>query len=140
MVERTIKLAKKVRINALLTAGTLAITPAFLMQGVPGGTSYWNSCQIERIEVYGGDTASADPSGLTLTVEPVSAYSQPPFSVSDSGTIGAERARCGVRLGLLDRARWFGTADTTTIATVSSAGVVNEPVVVYASIQLVSPA
>jgi hypothetical protein len=139
MVERTIKLAKKVRVSADLAAGTLSITPAFLMQGVPGGSTYWNSVQVERIEVYGSDAGGADPFGLILTVEPVSGYSQPPFSVTDSGTTGAERARCGVRLGLLDRARWFGTADTTAIATVSS-GTAVESVTVYASIQLISPA
>jgi hypothetical protein len=138
MVERTIKLAKKIRVDASLVAGSLSITPAFLMAGVPGGTSYWNNVQVERIEVFGSDLTAVGSTQLTLTVDPVSAYSQPPFVVSDEGTTGAERARCGVRLGLLDRARWFGTADTTVLATVSASST-TEAVLVYASIQLISP-
>lgn len=133
------KIAKKLRISAPLVASSLDITPAFLATGVPGGTTYWNSMQVERIDVYGPDQAGGEPLGITLTVQPASSYSQPPFVVSDEGTFGSERARCGVRLGLLDRARWFGVADTTVLATVSGPTATGD-ITVYASVNLISPA
>jgi len=138
-VERTVKVAKKLRLDAALVAGSFAITPAALANAVPGGLSYWNSMQVERIDVYGPDQATLSGAGITLTVQPVSSFSQPPFVVSDDGTFGSERARVGVRLGLLDRARWFGVADTTPLATVSS-GLQTSAIIVYASVQLISPA
>jgi hypothetical protein len=138
-VERTIKIAKKLRITAPLVTGSLPITPALLATGVPGGTTYWNSMQVERIDVYGSDQAGVTPLGISLTVQPQSSYAQPPFVVTDEGTYGSERARCGVRLGLLDRARWFGVADTTVLATVDGELATGD-ITVYASVNLISPA
>lgn len=134
MVEKTIKLSKRVQTSVALGAEGFSITPATLMQQVPGGAAFWSAVQVERIDVYGPDNGGFE---LTLTVAPQSDWNQPPFSVTDFGTQGNERARCGVRLGLLDRARWFGTADTTVLATVGGAS--TGSVIIQASVNLISP-
>jgi hypothetical protein len=141
-IERTIKVPKKIQGNHALVAGTFTVTPATLAAMIPGGTSYWNSIQVERIDVWGsdGNTGTLGAlSALTLTVQPNSSYSQPPFVVTDNGTSGAVRARVGVRLGLLDRARWFGVADTTPLATISGDGTPTESIIIQASVVVISP-
>jgi len=141
-IERTIKVPKRIQGNHALVAGSFTITPATLAAMIPGGTSYWNSIQVERIDVWGSDGSTGTigaVSALTLSLLPDSGFSQPPFVVTDNGTHGAERARVGVRLGLLDRARWFGVAATTPLATITGDGSPTESVIIQASVIVISP-
>jgi hypothetical protein len=134
-VERTIKLSKKVQFSQTVSAGASAdFSPAEIMSNVPGGLTYWNSFRIEKILIWGG--ADADGT-ITATVSAVSGFSQPPFTLIDSNTAGNRRPAVGFRLGLLDRSRFFGTADDTTLVTVSSS--VATIIVVQATIELISP-
>jgi hypothetical protein len=56
----------------------------------------------------------------------------------DTGVEAARRAKVGVKLGLMDRARYFGTADTFTLLEVSSSEP-NVPITVQADIELWGP-
>lgn len=136
-VEFSIKVPKLIQISVPLpSSGNESINPSMLSAGVPGGLTYWNSIRIEKILVYSGD-AGEEASRLTVVVSPQSGWNQPPFQITDAGTVGNERARLGFKLGVLDRARWFGVADTTELCVV--AGIADSTVIIQASVELLSP-
>jgi len=136
-VEYSIKIPKRIQIQVVLPeSGNHSVTVSELMGGVPGGITYWNRVRFERFDVWSGaDAASSDV--LTVTVSPQNDWSQPVFSVKDSGTVGNTRAKVGFRLGLLDRARYFGTAATTELFVVG--GLATSEVIIQASVELISP-
>lgn len=134
-VERTIRVMKVVQFSQTVSEGASAdFSPAEIAAAVPGGLTYWNNFRIERIDAWG--TAQADAT-LSLTLAPQSGWNQPPFTVLDSNTSGQRRPACGVKLGLLDRARFWGPADETTLVTVSQS--VAGLIIVQATIELISP-
>lgn len=137
MVEQTVKVQKRVEVPITISTGTGTITPADLAAGIPGGATYWSAMRIDRIDIWGEATSDG---GLTVRLDSQSGWSQPNFTMRDSGTTGHQRPACGFRLGLLDRARFFGTADTTPLCTVSVATMEAYNCVVQASIELVSGA
>jgi len=91
--------------------------------------------RVEKIDVWG---SGLDDSTVTLEVVPDSSWDQPPLQLVDAGTPGQRRPAVGVRLGLLDRARWLNTADTTVLCTVSTSSS-TATVVIQATVELVSP-
>jgi len=90
---------------------------------------------IERIDVWG---SASEDSTVAMQVVGDSSWNQPPVQWQDVGVPGQSRPRIGVRLGLLDRARWFGTADTTTLVNLSTSSN-TATIVVQATIELLSP-
>jgi hypothetical protein len=136
-VEFTIKVPKRIQILVPIgTSGNKSVDTSTLMAGVPGGLTYWSRVRFERFSVYSDDGATA-PTLLQVQISPSSSWNQPPVTFTKSGTVGNIRAAIGFRLGLLDRARYFGTADTTELFVINAAD--GETVVVQASIELTSP-
>lgn len=133
-VERTIRVTKKVQFSQVLAGGSSAdFSPAEIAAAVPGGLTYWNTLRVERINVWAG--AQQDN---TMTVQvPSLGGNNPPLTLTDSGTGGARRPAVGFRLGLLERSRFYGVADTTTLVTVSAS--VPTTVVIQATVELASP-
>lgn len=133
-IERSIKVTKRIAVITPegSTDTTLDITPSLLSSGVPGGLTYWNNMRIENLHVW-----AKDGQDVALTVYPQAAWSQPPLSLVDSGTTGQRRAAVGFKLGLLDRARWFGTADTLVLATIAQS--TSSSFVIHATIELMAP-
>jgi len=136
-VEYTIRLPKKIQVFAPITeSGNISISPSLLMAGVPGGLTFWSRVRFERFSVYSG-ASGEDADLLRIVISPQSGWSQPPVSFTKSGTVGNVRAAIGFRLGLLDRGRFFETADVTELFVVQSAA--NSTAVLQASIELISP-
>jgi len=137
IVSNTIKLTKRIQlfIPPDSTPTITPITPSILMSTVPGGLTFWNRVRVERIDVWG---SGIDDSTLQVEIVPDVAWNQPSLQLEDVGTPGQRRPAIGVRLGLLDRGRWFGTADTTVIAQVSTSSLTSN-IIVQATIELTSP-
>jgi hypothetical protein len=136
-VEFSIKVPKRIQLNIPIgTSGNVSVSPSMLSAGVPGGLTYWSRIRVEKIEVWSDATAEGSDL-LEVQVSPDTSWNQPPFAVRDSGTVGNERAHVGFKLGLLDRARWFGTADTTELCVVRSGP--DTACILQASIELISP-
>lgn len=130
----TIRVNKRIQVTvgSDVTPADIDITPVMLMAGVPGGITYWNRVRFERIDVWGGTSTS-----LGMRVMSQSGWDQPPLQMSDTGATGASRSAIGFRLGLLDRARFFGTADATVLATVSVPAT-DMDVTIHAVVELMS--
>jgi hypothetical protein len=129
MVEPTIRLQKRIQFLHSAEAPTV-LTVADFSAAVPGGTTYWNSIRIDRVDVWALDGGQAE-----VTVSPDSSWNQPPLHLLDIGTAGQRRGAVGFRLGLLDRARFFGVAAADAVCTVGGGSLV-----IQASIELISPA
>lgn len=142
-VQTTIRLTKRIQISVPLavTTGLGSLKVSDLASGIPGGSSYWNSIRVTAIDVWGTATSTttpgADTGSLQINVDSSSSWSQPPVTWIDSGTSGAERPRIGFTLGLLDQARFFGTADTTVLF--SAKGTPQTSLIVQCTVELVSP-
>jgi len=88
--------------------------------------------------MWGDQTTPGDATNfLRVTLAADSSWDQPNFQVTDTGTVGNERPRVAFRLGLLDRARWFTTADTTPVCIIT--GPVDTNVTIQATIEIISP-
>lgn len=115
----TIRLTKRIQITLPVDAeGDVGITPAILMAGVPGGQTYWRECRIERIDIF-----SNSAPGEIDTINLVTAGDSSVNGVAqfmDTGVPGSHRAHIGYRLGLLDRARWYSTAATTGLGSLTA--------------------
>jgi hypothetical protein len=135
--EVSVKVRKLIQINVPVgTSGNVSISPSMLSAGLVGGLTYWSRMQIDQIRVY-SDAGGEGPNLLVVSVTPTSTYSQPNLVMKDSGTVGNERARIGFTFGLLDRARWFGTASTEEIFVVN--GDADETIIVQALVTVISP-
>lgn len=131
---------KKIQITLPYDTTTLGdATAAVLMAGVPGGLTYWNRVRFEKFEVWSNSSSSGTDT-LSVLVATQDDWSQPTVSFTDSGTYGARRACIAFKLGLLDRARWFSTADTTVLFTAKADTAGAGALVVQATVELLSGA
>jgi len=142
--ESTIRVQKLLQFNFQVAAAGANLTVANVAAAIPGGTTYWNSIRIQKLQFWGPDynaieTLTPGVPSMTVTVPSNSSWSQPPMQFADSGTGGQKRATIGYKLGLLDQARFFGPADTTTLATIKVNSTSTAAVVVQVSVELVSP-
>jgi len=136
-VVETIRLTKRIQIILDTPAsGSELVTPVVLMTGVPGGLTYWRNCRIERIDVF-SNSAPSSVDTLRVTCAADAAWNQTTSEWVDTGIPGQVRAHVGFRLGLLDRARWFSTADTTPLCAVS-VDIGPNKVIVQATVELQS--
>jgi hypothetical protein len=138
-VTDSIRLTKKVQITVPIDgSGIVTLAVSALMAGVPGGLTYWNSFRVERVDFWGDDDFDnkGNESFLTIIAAQNSAWNQPQFGFSDVGTYGSRRAAVGFRLGLLDRSKYFATAATDNLCTISAP--VGSFVIVQATIELLS--
>lgn len=136
-VQYSIEVVKVIQIVVPVPAsGNESISPSMLSAGIPGGLTYWSRIRFESFRAYAKDVSTGS-SELAITVSPQTDWNQPPFSIIDSGTAGNVRPRLGFKLGLLDRSRWFGTADTTELFVVS--GNPDEDIIIQASVVIMSP-
>jgi len=136
-VEFSIKIQKVIQLNIPIpTSGNVSVSPSVLAAGLPGGLTYWSRMRVDKIVVWSEATLEGSDL-LSLQLSPSSAWEQPPFAVKDSGTVGNVRARIGLKFGLLDRARWFGTAGTEELCVIASAP--DTTVILQASIDVISP-
>jgi hypothetical protein len=134
--EVTVKIRKLLQINVPIgESGNVAVSPSMLSAGLVGGLTYWKVLQIDSIRVY-SDAAAEASNLLTVSISPSSSWAQPNLVIKDSGTVGNERARIGFRLGLLDRARWFGTASTEELFVASASP--DETIIVQALVTVIS--
>lgn len=119
VVVDTIKLTKRIQVVVSTPeSGSALISPSVLMAGVPGGLTYWRNCRIERIDIF-SNSAPASLDTITVTSAGNDEWNQTVAQWIDTGVPGQARAHVGYRLGLLDRARWFNTADDTPLGAVS---------------------
>jgi hypothetical protein len=122
-------------------SGGYTVTPAVIMQSVPGA-AFWARVRIEKISIWGqnpaGTALAPNPSNsIVVNVPTDTAWNQPPMQWIDDGVEGQSRPKIAFKLGLLDRARFFTPADTTTLFSVSGA---NEDLLcLQYSLELVSP-
>jgi len=136
-VEYSVKVSKLIQLTIPITeSGNVSVSPSVLSAGVPGGLTYWSRMRIEKIEAYSDDVVAVSGQ-MSLQVSPQSGWDQPPFAIRDAGTVGNERARLGFKMGLLDRSRWWNTADVTELCVISTAP--DSTIILQASIELISP-
>jgi hypothetical protein len=124
-VTDTIRLTKRIQVTLPAPAsGSEVVSPALLATGIPGGLTYWRNMRIERLDFWSNHVISETVGTDTLTVTAAGndAWSQTVAQWVDSGTPGQRRAHVAFRLGLLNRARFFNTADNTPLAAVSYDG------------------
>jgi len=118
----------------------LNITPAFIATSFPCG-AFWSRMRIDKISVWGQTLVTnnvPNVSGAIIVDIPADAsWNQPPMRFTDDAVQGQSRPRIAFKLGLLDRARFFTSADETVICTVL--GAQNEQFTVQFTLQLVSP-
>jgi hypothetical protein len=138
-VQTSIRLTKRVQFLVPLDAaglGTLQLPT--IMQGVPGGNTFWSSVRVSTIELWApADANTTRPLQVTTVLD--SSGGMPPLTWMDSGTQGSVRPKVGFKLGLLDQARWFSPAATFTFCTIKSAPVATS-LVGQATVELLSPA
>lgn len=133
-VQRTIKVSKRIQLDVPDGTAAFTISPSVLAAGVPGGLTYWSKMRVENIHVW----APASPeSGIAVEVLASSSQDQPSITYHDDGVQGHSRPRVGIKLGLLDRSRFFNTASTFTLVTITRDS--TEPLVIQASLELTSP-
>jgi hypothetical protein len=119
-----VKVDKTVTIDVGFTANeAFDLTVAKVSAALPGGQTYWNRCRIESVKVWGsaspGTAAkSGESTPLIVRLPSDASWSQPISQWEDSGTAGQRRPAVGFQLGLLDRARWFGTSDNHVLCTI----------------------
>jgi len=137
IVQNTVRVSKKIQlfIPAESTPTVTPISASLLATAVPGGLTYWSTMRIERIDAWG---SGLDDSTIQLMIVSQPGWSQPNLQLEDVGTPGQQRPRIGVRLGLLDRARWFSTADTTVLCSLQTSSS-TATIVLQATIELLSP-
>jgi hypothetical protein len=124
-----------------LTTSTFDITPAIISAAVPGGATYWTSMRVNSIAVWGESLVSnvSVPSisgAISLLLPADLTWGQPLRKFTDSGVQGHTRPKLHVRLGALQRMRFFGPADTTVLATIQ--GAEGERLTIQFSVELVS--
>jgi len=137
MIEPTIRVTKKFEVTLRSATTPFSVTVAQLAAGIPGGLSYWNRIRFEKFDIWNDST---EPSSLlSLNVFPDSDSAQPPFQLLDHGTAGNRRSGVGFRLGLLERARFYGTADTTVIFTVQQPAGTGTQILVHVTMEMLSP-
>jgi hypothetical protein len=130
---------KKIQITVPLgESGSHPLSFGALMSGVPGGLTYWSKFRVDKVHIWGPDTINSDADNqISVNLSASSAWNQPNFQITDSGTLGRERARLGFQLGLLDKARWFDVASAELLCLIT--GPANTSCVVQADIQIISP-
>lgn len=98
------------------------ITPALLLGGVPGGTTFWSRCRFEKFSIYRetvtAQTGSDSEAPLTVTV--AGTVDTPPVTFTDTGVAGAKLTAIHFRMGLLQRAKWHIPASTAVLFTVNA--------------------
>jgi hypothetical protein len=137
MIEPTIRVTKKFEVSLRSATTPWSITVAQLCAGIPGGLTYWNRVRFEKFDIWNNSALEGQTQSgpLAISIAPDSTSGQPPFQLVDNGTVGNRRSGVGFRLGLLERARFYGTADTTVIFTVQS----GSSVLVQVTMELLSP-
>lgn len=137
-LDTSIKVVKRIQIRLPYDVSTLGdCTPAILMAGVPGGLTYWNRVRFEKFSIWSNSSSSGTDT-LSVLVATQDDWSQPTVSFTDTGTYGARRAGVAFKLGLLDRARWFSTADATVLFTAKSDTGAAGALIVQATVELLS--
>jgi len=137
-LDSSIRVLKRIQIRLPYDTTTLGdCSPSVLMAGVPGGLTYWNRVRFEKFEVWSNSPASGTDT-LSVLISTQDDWSQPTVSFLDTGTYGERRANIAFKLGLLDRARFFSTADTTVLFTAKSDSSGAGLVVVQATVELLS--
>lgn len=140
----TITVRKRIQIQ-LPQPGTapVPITVSSLMAGVPGGSTYWGRVRIERLDVWSdfkipteGATSTTNTDTLTVAIPPGGV--SPATEWTDTGVPGQRRAHIGFRLGLMKRAEYNITANSTILC---YAGMDTEDafMIVQATVELTSP-
>jgi len=123
---------------------SVPITVAKVAASIPGGTTYWTRMRVSKVSIWadGANTNTGQSASLTVTLPSSSTWSQPAISFTDSGVYGQSRACVGFKLGLLDQARWFGTASTDVICNLSptSPSPNFRTATVHVTVELMSPA
>jgi hypothetical protein len=114
------------------------VTMGMLMAGVPGGLTYWNSVRLERVDFWSNSSATSGTDTLTVAISPVTSWNQPAVEWTDTGVVGQRRAHVGFLPGLLDRARYFNTADNSSICAVGIDTTGEAAVICQAKIELLS--
>lgn len=142
-VTSSITVRKTVQVSIDVEAGvTTTLTVADVTGAIPGGQTYWTRVRFDTIKVWGASTQAGkegDPLILLLPVD--TSWDQPPLEAEDAGVMGQRRPAVGMRLGLLESARWFGTADTTILCRVRQSNVSpsDTQLVIQANLELMSP-
>jgi hypothetical protein len=139
-VQDTIVVNKRIQIAVPIPAGTLSVlvTTQMLMAGVPGGLTYWNRVRIDRLDFWTNSSHTSGTDTLTVAVAASTSWDQPPVEWTDTGVVGQRRAHIGFTPGLLDRARYFNTADAGSICAVGVDGEGEQVVICQAQVQLMS--
>lgn len=128
----------RVRHNIPMGTGMAPVSVADIMSGVPGSTTFWQGVRFEKFMVYGGDSLGTPGGSIPIQVN-VGSLPGGFLSIRDEGTTGATRPSVGFRLGLVDRATWYGPADVSPLFSVNQTSSLR-PIVVYATVALRSPA
>jgi len=142
----SVQIIKTVQLQTIPPTEGLNITPTLLASRLPGGTTFWSRIRIEKISVWGdngtSETIPSTRSGDLFVIIPSdSSWDQPTIEWSDTGVFGVSRPKIAFKLGLLDRARWFGVADETVIAQVGNRVAPGNPAVtIQATVSVISPA
>lgn len=147
-VQNTVRVTKVTAFDLKMQAPetSVPITVAKIAASIPGGTTYWTRMRVSKVSIW-ADSASTGSGTiftvpLTVTLPSSGTWSQPAISFTDSGIYGQSRACVGFKLGLLDQARWFGTASTDVICNLSPTETApnTRTATVHVTVELMSPA
>lgn len=118
---RTITVTQTFASRFIMSAAAQSLPVSYFTTFIPGGQTYFTTIQFEKFYVWAtnGSNSSVedtrDFSELQVMVMGNSTWNQPPKEWEDSGVAGKERPRIAFRLGLLDRARFYGVASNDVL-------------------------
>lgn len=133
--EFTLRVMKRIELTVSNNEGqTTSISPSILSVGVPGGLTYWSTMRVEKLSFW---TTTVTTGSLNVEVLGDSSWSLPKRVFSDKGAEASQRPKIGLKLGLLDRARFYSTAATSALCAVGTSEP-NIPITVQATVELIS--
>jgi len=139
--QSAIRLSKKVEVTATLAGGSaLGFSASNLMQGIPGGVTYWSKVRVQQVKVWAPTQVTGAAVSPLLVVDATSPAG-PDISWIDTGIVGQTRPKIGFQFGLLQQSNWLNVADDTDLFSVriQNAGTGNHLIVIQAVLEIVSP-
>jgi hypothetical protein len=135
-VQASVRVTKTVQnVFDIPSSGGFILTCAGISEGIPGGFTYWDKMRVQSVKAWLPAGANI---GLLCRVDATD--TSPRMEWSDLGTQGAKRPGIAFELGLLDQAKWRGTATIDPICHFFPNTTADQPLTVQVVVELLSPA
>jgi len=141
VIQSAIRLTKAVQVTATLSGGSpLGISANNLMQGIPGGVTYWSRMRVQSVKVWAPSQVNGAEVSPILVVDTTLATGAD-MSWLDTGIVGQSRPKIAFKFGLIQQSTWMGVADDTALfqIRIQNAGSATNLVIMHAVLELMSP-